>query len=334
MNNYQSKRTFVTIVVLSLVLLCSTLLSLSLGSMKIPPMQVMRAVLHINPDPAYEVVVQNLRLPRIVIAILVGASLAIAGAILQGVVRNPLASPDLIGVTGGASVAAVGFITLTAGQFSIQWLPFVAMFGAFIAAGLNYVLAWKNGVTPLRLILIGIAIASAMSALTSFLLLTGPIYLASQALGWITGSIYGTSWTHVLAFLPWVVIFIPLALFYAKNINVQQLGDATAIGLGSRIQKDRLILIAISVILSGAAVGVAGGIGFIGLMAPHLARRLVGPIYGRLLPVSALFGALLLVLADFAARTIFDPLDIPAGIFTAAIGGPFFLYILYRKKKV
>ncbi len=325
------RKGLLTALVLCLVLLVLSLVSLSMGSVRIPFTEVIMAVIGHNGESSGVVVVE-FRLPRVVAAILIGAAMAVSGALLQGVIRNPLAAPDLLGVTGGASVAVVAFMTLSAGAYSIHWVPVIAIVGAFAAAALNYMLAWKKGVSPFRLVLIGIGISTAIGALTTFILISGPAYLASQVLNWITGSIYGTNWKYIAALFPWVAVFLPLAFLFAKELNVQSLGEDVAVGLGSRLQLNRFMLLAISVSLAGAAVGVAGTISFIGLLAPHMARKLTGNSYKILLPISALLGAIIVLLADLAGRMLFQPLDIPAGVFTAGIGAPFFMYLLYKRR--
>jgi iron complex transport system permease protein len=235
-------------------------------------------------------------------------------------------------VTGGASVAVVAFMTLFTGRYSINWVPVVAIAGAFLAAAINYVLAWKKGVSPFRLVLIGIGISTAMGALTTFLLISGPAYMAAQVLNWMTGSIYGTNWKQIGALWPWIAVFIPLSLLYARELNIQSLGEEAATGLGSRIQLSRMVILFYSVALAGAAVGIAGTISFIGLLAPHMARRLAGNSYKIIIPVSAFIGAIVLLLADLAGRMLFQPLDIPAGVFTAGVGAPFFMYLLFKRK--
>ncbi|WP_238327545.1 FecCD family ABC transporter permease [Paenibacillus gorillae] len=199
-----------------------SLLSLSLGGVKVPVHEIWLSLTGRNTESS-NLIVMQFRLPRILAAVLIGAALAVAGAILQGVIRNPLASPDLLGVTGGASVAVVAFMTLMTG-YSIHWVPFIAIAGALAAVVLNYVFTWKRGVSPFRLVLIGIGISTAMGALTTFLLISGPAYLAAQVLNWMTGSIYGTNWSYIKVLWPWVALFIPLALLYAKELNVQSLG--------------------------------------------------------------------------------------------------------------
>ncbi|MDF2720643.1 MAG: iron transporter permease [Paenibacillus sp.] len=315
---------------LLLILLLLSLACTAFGGVRIPIREVLLSLIGQNGEGS-DLIVMQFRLPRIVAAVLVGAALAVSGTLLQGVVRNPLASPDLVGVSGGASVAVVAFMTLFKG-YSIHWIPVIAVAGAFIVAGLNYAFAWSRGVSPMRLVLIGMGISTAMGALTTFLLISGPAYLAPQVLNWTTGSIYGTNWTYIEALWPWLAVFMPLSWLYAKEMDVQSLGDAAAVGLGSRLQLSRLLLLFYSVALAGAAVGVAGTISFIGLLAPHMARRIVGRSYRAVIPVSALLGAIILLLADLAGRMLFMPLDIPAGVFTAGVGAPFFLFLLFRRR--
>ncbi|MED2254383.1 iron ABC transporter permease [Brevibacillus parabrevis] len=304
---------------------------LSLGSVSIPIRDVVLSLVGMNGEGS-DLIITQFRLPRIVAALLIGAALAVSGSLLQGVIRNPLASPDLLGVTGGASVAVVAFMTAFT-SYSIHYVPIIAIAGAFAAASVNYSFAWKKGVTPSRLVLIGIGISTAMSALTMFLLLSGPAYLAAQVLNWMTGSLYGTNWSYIKAIWPWIVALIPLSLLYAKELDIQALGEETAIGLGSRLQMSRMVAMLLSVALAGVAVGIAGTISFIGLLAPHMARKLVGNRYGIVIPTAALIGAIVLLLADLAGRMLFLPLDIPAGVFTAGVGAPFFLYLLFRRKR-
>ncbi|KQL46441.1 iron ABC transporter permease [Brevibacillus choshinensis] len=323
----------ITILCLLIALLVGVIVtSIGLGSIRIPVSEVLKSLVGMG-DSTYQLVVVNLRLPRILVSVMVGAALAVSGAILQALVRNPLASPDLIGTTNGATAAAVAFIAFSNGAYSIHWLPLVALVGGFFAASLTYVTAWKRGLSPFRFALIGVSISTAMGALSVYFMISGPLYLASQALGWMSGTVYGTSWDHVFALLPWIIGFLLITLSQARTLNAQELGDDVAKGVGVRVEKKRLLLIAVSVALAAAAVGIAGGIGFVGLMAPHMARKLVGSSYGALLPSSALLGGIFVLLADLAARTLFVPLDVPAGVFTAAIGAPFFMYLLYRSRQ-
>src|SRR5690606_13965038 len=284
-----------------------------------------------------QLVVTSFRLPRIIIAFLVGMALAAAGSILQGMIRNPLASPDILGITGGASVAVVAFLAVFSNSsnaltVSVKWMPVAAFLGATVIAFLVYILAWKNGVTPIRLVLIGIGVSALTQALTTTFMVMGPIYQASQANIWITGTVNGSTWANVHILSPVVLILLILCIMLARNLNIQELGEELATGVGSAVQKQRFILLLAATALTGSAVAFAGGIGFVGLMAPHMARRLVGSAFGALLPTAALLGGILVMLADLIGRTVFSPIEVPAGVFTAAIGAPYFIYLLYKSR--
>ncbi|CAM3475298.1 FecCD family ABC transporter permease [Cytobacillus oceanisediminis] len=312
------------------------IISTGTGEMKISPLKVLQVFFGGGSDME-RLVIQSFRLPRIIVALMVGIALAVAGGILQGMIRNPLASPDIIGITGGASVAVVGFLALFSDEnnaltVSINWMPLAAFAGAAIVAFLVYFLAYKDGVSPIRLVLIGIGIASLMKALTTLMMVFGPIYQASQANIWITGTVYGSNWGNVAILVPWTLILLIVAFILARNVNIQELGDDIATGVGSTVQKYRFLLLMVSTALIGGAVAFAGGIGFVGLMAPHMARRLVGSAFGALLPASALIGGILVMAADLIGRTLFSPLEIPAGVFTASIGAPYFIYLLFRTR--
>ncbi|RUT45213.1 iron ABC transporter permease [Paenibacillus anaericanus] len=326
------KRTLWVTLILFILCIVVMLISTGIGSLYISPLGVIKAIFG-RGEPMEQVVVEKLRLPRIVIATLIGASLAVAGAILQGVIRNPLASPDVTGITEGASLGAVLFMFIFGGTVSIHWMPLAAIGGALLMAALLYILSWKHGVEPLRLILVGIGLSAAVKAISYMFIISGPLILAQRSLVFMSGSIYGTSWDKdVLTLLPWVAILLPITWLQARNVNIQALGDDVASGAGASVQKQRLFLIFLSVALAGSAVAIGGAIAFIGLMAPHMARKLVGSSFGSVLPVSALLGALILLVADLAARTVFLPRDVPAGVLTAAIGAPFFIYLLYRNR--
>uniref|UniRef100_UPI0035B55787 FecCD family ABC transporter permease n=1 Tax=Parageobacillus toebii TaxID=153151 RepID=UPI0035B55787 len=302
-------------ITISLILLAVSvvifLVSVGSGEMYISPLEVVKTLFG-NGSDMNEVVIYTFRLPRILVALLAGMSLAVAGAILQGMIRNPLASPDVLGITGGAAAAVVTFLTLFSDEnhsltISIHWLPLAAFLGATITALLVYVLSWKNGMAPLRLVLIGVGISALMQACTTLLMITGPIYRASQANVWITGSVYGASWKHVTLLAPWALVLLAISFLSVRKMNIQELGDELAIGAGTSLQKQRFFLLLLSTALTGGAVAFAGGISFVGLMAPHMARRLVGSSFGALLPASALLGAILVMAADLAGRMLFAP---------------------------
>lgn len=307
------------------------LFSLCLGEEFIALPRVLQALLG-HGDQGTQFVVETLRLPRVLMAAMVGAALASSGLVLQSMIRNPLASPDIIGITGGASAAAVCFLSFFATVIGLVWLPVFAIAGALLAALLIYALAWNSGVTPMRLVLVGIGISSAMGAVTTFVIAASPLSTSITAYIWLTGSVYGASWVEVKALLPWLLVSWPLAFYLARRVNTQELGDQLATGLGISVQRLRLVLLFLSVIMAAPAIAYAGAVGFVGLIAPHIARRLVARSFALLLPTSALVGACLVMLADLCGRLLFQPLDIPAGVFVSAIGAPFFIYLLYRQR--
>lgn len=317
---------------LGLVTLAAMVLNVGHGEYPIPPLDVTRTVLGIETgDAQYDFIVNTLRLPRVLVAFLVGVGLAVSGTILQGLTRNPLAAPDIVGVTAGAGLAAVSLIIVFP-SVSTAFLPPAAFGGAFVVAVLLYALAWKGQSSPLRLILIGIGLAAIAQALTTVMIVFGDINDVSRALIWLTGSVYGRTWEHIWPLLPWLALFLPLTFFASRHLNALNLGDEIAHGLGTRVELQRGLLLLCSVALAAAAVATAGTVGFVGLMAPHIARRMAGPSHGGLLPTAAMTGGALVVVADLVGRTAFAPVEIPCGIITSAIGAPFFLYLLYRSR--
>lgn len=310
--------------------------SVSYGAYDIPPLEVVRTILNVNQDnPDYanlRLVVNTFRLPRIVLAFLVGGALAVSGAIMQGITRNPLADPYLLGVSGGAALAAVSLLVWLK-SVPTSLLPFAAFAGALVAAGAIYLFAWRKGsTTPIRLILIGVAIESLVGAGTTVMMLFGEITDVQAAYVWLTGSVYGRNWEHVYALGAWLIVCLPVAFVLARALNVLNIGDDTAKGLGLRVEWARGLLLIVSVALAAAAVAVAGTVGFVGLVAPHIARRLVGPSHEGLLPVSAVLGGALVMLADLIGRAAVAPSELPVGIVTAMIGAPYFAYLLYRSR--
>lgn len=327
-------RAAVVFAVLSVVSFAGIVANVGVGEYPIPPLDVVLALFGVDSgDANYGFIVNILRLPRALVAVLVGAALAVAGAILQGLTKNDLAAPDIVGINAGAGLAAVTLIVAFP-SVSAAYLPPAAFCGAVVVAAALYVLAWRGSSSPTRLILIGVGLSAMATALTTFMITFGDIYQVSQALVWLTGSVYGRSWGQIVTLLPWLVVFMPLALLRFRHLNALNLGDEVARGLGSRVELERGLLVLCSVALAASAVATAGTIGFIGLMAPHIARRLVGPAHGGLLPVSAMTGGAMVVLADLVGRTLFAPVEIPCGIVTAVIGAPFFLYLLYRTRKM
>lgn len=299
------------------------------GQFHIAPLDVVRTLFGNGPQE-YDFIVNTLRLPRALIAFLVGLGLGISGAILQGLTRNPLAAPDVIGISAGAGVGAVSVILLLPGA---KWaaIPPAALAGALLAAVLTYALGWKRGSNPIRLVLVGIGIAAIGTALTNMIISMSKTTKVADTMIWLTGSVYGRSWEHLRPMLPWLVVLVPLALAMARHLDALALGDDVARGLGSRIEWHRGLLLLVAVGLAGISVAAAGTVGFVGLMSPHIARQLVGPGHTGVIPASGLLGGFLVVFADLLGRTLFAPTEIPAGVITAAIGAPYFIYLLYRR---
>ncbi|MFC6670413.1 FecCD family ABC transporter permease [Marinobacterium aestuariivivens] len=276
-------------------------------------------------DGIAAILVWELRLPRFLAGLLVGASLAVAGQLMQTVTRNPLASPGITGVVAGASLAVV----LVQVCFNVEagWLPGFGLLGGTAAALLTFVLAAQGGFTPLRLALAGIAVTAMASALaTAFLLFSGA--QAQQLYLWLAGGLLGRGWSHVELILPWATTGLALALLGARYLNLLQLEDEVARTLGGQVRLWRLGFVSIAVALTAAAVAVAGPVGFIGLVAPHLVRLLLGSDQRLTLPAVALAGALLVTLGDLLARTLMAPAELPLGIFTALLGGPLFIGLI------
>ncbi len=327
------KRVPIVLLLLVIITLATMVISTSIGEYPTPPLAVIKTVLGIDTgNPEYAFVITTLRLPRTLTAALVGMALATSGTIMQGITRNPLAAPGIIGINAGAGLAAVTLIVLFP-NLPAGSLPIAAFAGALTTSAIIYLLAWDRGTHPIRLILIGVGISAVTGALTSLMVTFGEINSVSQALVWLAGSVYGRSWEQLTALLPWLIVFIPLALVSAPQLNALALGDEIATGLGTQVESQRSFLILISAALSGAAVATAGTIGFVGLIAPHIGRQLVGGNHQGLIPVSAIWGAMLVVVADLLGRIVFAPVELPCGVVTALIGAPYFIYLLIQTRK-
>ncbi|WP_373877035.1 FecCD family ABC transporter permease [Lysinibacillus piscis] len=321
---------------LIVLILITFVISMNTGVIKLTPLEVLRTLFG-QGDAQQQLILFEFRLPRIVVAILVGMGLASSGAILQGISRNALADPGILGINAGAGLMVMLFISFfpSTAAAPVYLLPVLAFIGSGMTAIIIYALSYKRheGITPMRLLLTGIAVAagisSAMIVLTLRLTPENYQFVAT----WLAGSIWGSNWKFVLSLLPWLIILLPFIYSKSRILNVLNLDELTAIGLGASIEKERRWLLAASVGLAGASVSVSGGIGFVGLIAPHLARQLVGAKHQILLPVSALLGGLLVLLADTIGRSILEPSEIPAGIVVAVLGAPYFLYLLARLKE-
>ncbi|WP_145331973.1 iron ABC transporter permease [Paenibacillus xylanexedens] len=325
----------VVLVVLGLLIITAFIISMNTGFTKLSPLEVLRTLFG-SGTPKQELILFEFRLPRIVIAVLIGAGLALSGCILQGISRNALADPGILGINAGAGLMVMLFVSFfpTTTAAPIFLLPILALVGASFAAFLIYILSYKKGegILPTRMLLTGIGVAAGISSAMIVLTLRLSPEKYQFVATWLAGSIWGSNWKFVIALLPFILVLVPLVLAKARVLNVLNLGDQTASGLGAPVERERMILLASAAILAGACVSVSGGIGFVGLIGPHLARRLVGPKHQFLLPASALVGSLLVLVADTLGRVILQPSEIPAGILVAILGAPYFLYLLSRTK--
>ncbi|MGG6311411.1 FecCD family ABC transporter permease [Paenibacillus macerans] len=310
------------------LLVAAALLSLRLGAVPTPVSEIVQGLLQ------GDGVVYKYRLPRLIIAVLVGVNMALSGSVLQSVTRNPLAAPDIVGVSAGGGLAAVIVLLLFPSAPPIL-LPLAAFAGAIAAGLLVYLISYQSGgIRPERLALSGVAISAGLQALITFLIVKFALD-SSQALVWLKGSLYARSWQHADMLWPWTVVGTIIALLSYRRINLLLLNEETVSGLGLRIQATRLLLIGVAVGLAASSVAIAGTIGFVGLVVPHAARLIVGGADSRLfMPVSALLGALLVTVADMLGRIVIPPVEIPAGIITALIGAPYFIYLLVNRKTV
>lgn len=277
-------------------------------------------------------IIYNVRLPRTITGIFVGMNLAVAGVLLQGILKNPIASPNIIGVNAGAGLAAVVIMTILPGK--IAYLPPASFAGALAACLIIYGLSMRSSgrSSTAHIVLAGVAVSSLLNAITSGLMVINSDVL-EVTYSWLLGSLSGRSWSAVNTIWPYSLIGLAVAMFISPKLNLFGLGDEVASSVGLRVGLYRIVILLTAAVLAGSAVSVSGTIGFIGLIAPHSARLLIGGDHKYLVPLSAIFGAMLLVLSDTVARTIFQPVELSVGIITAFLGAPFFLFILLRKGK-
>ncbi|MEK3996148.1 iron ABC transporter permease [Psychrobacillus sp. FSL K6-2365] len=329
------KKNLFIISLLFILIVIAFIISMNTGFIRLSPIEVIQTLFGYGNEKQH-LILFEFRLPRIIISVLVGMGLAVSGCVLQGISRNSLADPGILGINAGAGLTVILFISFFPSTTAapVFLLPVLAFLGAGITATIIYTLAYKRneGISPMRLILTGVAVAagisSAMIVLTLRLSPENYHFVAT----WLAGSIWGSNWMYVLSLLPWIIVLIPFVFSKARVLNVLNLGDLAATGLGASIEKERRILLASAVGLAGASVSISGGIGFVGLIGPHLARQLVGSRHQYLIPASALTGGLLVLIADTIGRWILQPSEIPAGIIVAVIGAPYFLYLLSKLK--
>ena len=330
-------------VVVTIVLLVAFIAGIAIGSASVGAATVARVLaFHLLPEgiidvsdipEPHHVIVWLIRTPRVIVAALVGAGLAVAGAQMQGLFRNALASPDIVGTSSGGVLGAVLALATGLAMRSIFYLPVMSFAGALLALFLVYVIATRRGRTPVStLLLTGVALNALIGAITSFVISLQWVRweVAQEILFWMMGGLDSRTWKHVWLTLPCVVIGLIVALVYSRDLDVLLLGEETALAVGADIERVKRVILTSAALLTGAAVAVSGLIGFVGLVVPHIVRLIIGPKHRYLLPASALTGAAFLILTDILARTVNRPEEIRLGIVTAILGAPFFLYLLLR----
>jgi len=313
---------------MAVTFIITILVSLGKGAVQVGVSEIIDA-LFLEEVTTNSQIIWNVRLPRTVAAILVGVALSLSGAILQGVMRNPLAGPNIIGVSAGGGFFGLLILIIFPNYFFL--VPVGAFIGALSATTIIYLLAWKEGVMPSRLILAGVAISSIFGAGNNALMIFYPERV-SGVLGFMVGGLSAITWRDVSMVYPFILTGIAVALLLPGKLNILLLGDEVATGLGMRVERTRLFAIVISSLLAGAAVSVVGMLGFVGLMVPHITRLFLGSDYRYLIPGSMLMGGTILLLCDTIARVLFAPMEIPVGIIMSALGAPFFLYLLRKGK--
>ncbi|MGG1598540.1 FecCD family ABC transporter permease [Paenibacillus naphthalenovorans] len=321
------------------VIAAAVYIHLTNGEFDMTVSEVLRTLLRIHPQPDHDMVLFEFRLPRIVIAALVGFGLGIAGAVIQGVTRNGLADPGILGINAGAGAAIVLFMfffqgnVIRTGWTAIMMMPLFGLIGGLAAAALIYFFAWQNGrLDPQRLVLTGIAIGSGFGAFTMFLSLQMNAKDFEMATVWLTGSIWNANWVYIASMLPWFIVLVPVLMRRAPLLDVFQLEESSVKGLGVRAEREKSLFLLGSIGLVSACVSVSGSIGFVGLLAPHIAKRLVGLRHRRVMSVCGLIGMMMVIVSDLIAKTVFSPAELPVGIVISIVGVPYFVYLLFKAK--
>jgi iron complex transport system permease protein len=308
-------------------------MSVALGEFHILPLDVVATLVGAG-DRATEFIVFDLRLPRALTAVLAGAALGLAGALFQDVTRNPLAAPDIVGVSGGAALTAIAVIVLGNNDGAAA-VPLAPLAGALASGAALYALAWRGGVQGYRIVLVGIGVAAFAQAGISYVLTKGRIFEVAEAYVWMVGSLNGRGWNDVWALVAVLALLAPLILALGRRVDVLLLGDEVARSLGLGVERSRLLLLGAAVVLTGVAVSSAGPIAFVAFISPHIARRLARPASSvDLMVVAAACGALLMLVCDLVGRLLFAPTEIPVGIVTSIVAAPYFLLLLRRAHRI
>ena len=333
----KKKRITMVVILLTLLVLISCGVSLCWGSYQLSVGEVL-SVLIGQGTKMQNIAVLSIRLPRLLVGAFVAIALSTAGALLQTLTKNDLADTGIIGINAGAAVAAVLFITYQTsnyyselGSLSIFVLPFMAIIGASISAFAIYMLSSRKGIKPKRLLLIGIGLNAGLNAFISFFTFRGGVGDYNRVLIWTSGSLWGSGWSYVKVIIPIVTLLFVIVLMNYKRLDVLNLSDETAISLGLNIEKERKKFLSYAVILAGTATAFAGNIGFLGLISPHIARKLVGPYHKHFVSISAMISVVIILLADAVSRNLFSPIEIPVGITVSIFGVPYFIYLMMKE---
>lgn len=334
----KNKRYKVTLIILLILLVISFGVTLCWGTYRVSPLEVINTLLG-NGSRSQNTAVLSIRLPRLLVGAFVGVALSTAGAILQTITKNDLADTGIIGINAGAAVAAVLFITYQTAdyyseleQLSIFVLPLMAIIGAAVSAFVIYLMSSRGGIRPKRLLLIGIGLNAGLNAFISFFTFRGGVGDYNRVLVWTSGSLWGAGWSYAKVIIPIVAVMFILVLINHKKLDVLSLSDELAISLGLNLEKERKKFLSYAVILAGSATAFAGNIGFLGLIAPHIARKLVGPYHKKFVTVSAIISVIIILLADAVSRNLFSPIEIPVGITVSIFGVPYFIYLMMKEK--
>lgn len=324
--------------VAALVFVAAFCVALMVGSYAMNPLEVLNTLLG-NGTKLQNFAIFQTRLPRTVLAAVVGCALAFSGGILQGVTRNPLAEPGLIGVNAGAALFVVLWISMgtsayysSYSMFTVLGIPVVAVLGSLFSIGLVYLLSYRRGLRPVRFILVGIGVNSGILAVVTFFQLAMTKGGYNQVLTWTNGSLWGSSWTYIALVTPLIAVLVAVVMAKARTLDALALGDELAAGIGVAVSRERTVFVVLAALLAALATAVAGSIAFLGLLGPQIARRLIGTRHRLMLPLAALVSAVILIVADTVARNAFSPIEIPVGIVVAIIGVPYFVYLMIKEK--
>ena len=326
------------LIILLILLVISFGFTLCWGTYKVSPLEVINTLLG-NGTKLQNTAILSIRLPRLLVGAFVGIALSTAGAILQTITKNDLADTGIIGINAGAAVAAVLFITYSTGnyyselgQFSIFVLPFMAILGAGISSFVIYMMSSRGGIRPKRLLLIGIGLNAGLNAFITFFTFRGGVGDYNRVLIWTSGSLWGAGSRYAQVIIPIVTLLFILVLLNNKKLDVLNLSDELALSLGLNLEKERKKFLSLAVILAGTATAFAGNIGFLGLLSPHIAKKLVGPYHKKFITVSAIISVIIILLADAVSRNLFSPIEIPVGITVSIFGVPYFIYLMMKEK--